>query len=119
MWLLLIAKYMKTQGVKLGKGDVEVPDLMIRVRILYELDLILYLFMVLVMSRNGESSLIFSIIIGTYGICMCPISIRSRSLQAISKTRLQTIRLRLKNRELFLLYRRNMLSIFMISSLIL
>src|SRR6266536_5176495 len=65
-----MVKYMELQGVKLEKEDVEVSDLAIRVRILCESDLILYLFMVLVVSRNGESSLMPSIIIGTYGICM-------------------------------------------------
>src|SRR6266536_3554609 len=111
MWLLLMVKYIETQGVKLGKGDVEAPDPAIRVRILYESDLTLYLSMVLVVSRNGESSLILSIITGMYGICICPINTRLRSLQAILRVRLRTIGLRLKNRKLFLLYERNMLSI--------
>src|SRR6266536_1600198 len=110
---------MEIQGVKLGKGDVEAPDPAIRIRILYKLDSTLYLFMVLVVSRNGEPSLMLSIITGTYGICIYPISIRSRSLQAILRVRLRTIGLRLKSRELSLLYGRNMLIIFMTSSLIL
>jgi len=80
MWLLLITKYIKTQETKLGKGDIEAPDSAIRVRILYESDLTLYLSMVLVVSRNSESSLILSIIIGIYRICMCSISIRLRNL---------------------------------------
>src|SRR6266536_2723937 len=112
-------KYIETQGAKLGKGDVEVPDLAIRVRILYESDLTLYFSIILVVSRNSESSLMLSIIIGIYGIYIYPISIRSKSLQTILKVRLRTIRLRLKSRELSLLYKRNILNIFIISSLIL
>src|SRR6266536_2125665 len=103
--------------VKLGKGDVETPDLAIRVRILYESDPTLHLSMMLVVSRNGEPSLMPSTTIGTYRMCMYLISIKSRSLRVILMVRLRTIGLRLKNRELSLLYRRNMLSIFMISSL--
>ncbi len=80
MWLLLIIKYIGPQGVKLEKGDVEAPDSAIRVRILYELDLILYFFMMLIVSRNGESSLMFSITTKTYKIYICSISTRSRSL---------------------------------------
>ncbi len=75
-----MVKYIGTQGVKLEKGDVEAPDPAIRVRILYESDLTLHLFIVLVVSRNGESSLILLITTGTHGICMCSISIRLRSL---------------------------------------
>ncbi len=67
MWLLLMAKYMGIQEIKSGKGDAEVSDLVIRVRMLCESDLTLYLSMVLVVSRNGESSLMLSIIIRTYG----------------------------------------------------
>ncbi len=59
---------MGTRGAKLEKEDVEAPDSTIRVRMFYESDLTLYLSMILVVSRNGESSLILSIIIGTYGI---------------------------------------------------
>src|SRR6266498_4651997 len=103
-----MAKHMGTQGSKLRKGDVEVPDPAIRVRILYKSDLTLHLFMVLVMNRNGESSLMFSITIKMYRICMCPINTRSRNLQTILKIKLRTIRLRLKSRELSLLYGKNM-----------
>ncbi len=119
MWLLLIVKRIGTQRVKSGKGDAEIPDLAIRVRILYKLNLTLYLSIVLVVSRNDESSLMLSIIIKMYKIYICPINTKSRSLQAILRIRLRTIGLRLKSRELSLLYGRNMLSIFMISSLIL
>ena len=116
---IINGKYIGTQGVKIEKGDAEVPDPAIRVRILYKSDLTLHLFMVLVMNRNGESSLMFSITIKMYRICMCPINTRSRNLQTILKIKLRTIRLRLKSRELSLLYGKNMLSIFIISSLIL
>ncbi len=70
---------MGTQGVKLEKEDVKIPDLAIRVRILYILDLTLHLSMILVVRRNGESLLILSIITRTYGICIYPINIRLRS----------------------------------------
>ena len=71
---------METKRAKSEKGDVEVPDPAIRVRILYESDLTLYLSMILIVSKNNESSLMPSIIIGTHGICIYPISIRLRSL---------------------------------------
>ncbi len=103
--------------IKLGKEDVGIPDPAIRVRILYESDLTLHLFIILIVSRNGESSLLPFIIIETYGICIYSISIKSRSLRAILMVRLRMIGLRLKSRELSLLYKRNMLSIFIISSL--
>jgi len=80
IWLLLIVKYIGTQETKSGKGDVEAPDSAIRVRILYESDPTLYLFMALVVSRNGEFSFMLSIIIGMYEICMCPINIKSKNL---------------------------------------
>jgi len=70
---------METQGVKLGKKDVEAPDSAIRLRILCESDPTLHLSMMLVVSRNGEPSSIFSITTGTHGICIYPISIRLRS----------------------------------------
>ncbi len=119
MWLSLMTKHIRTQGVKLGKGDAEAPDPAIRVRMLYESDSTLHLSMMLVVSRNGEPSLILSITTGTHRICMYPISTRSRSLQAILKARLRTIRLRLKSRELSLLHKRNILNISITSSLIL
>ena len=75
-----MVKYIETQRVKSGKGDVEVSDSAIRVRMLCELDLIFYLSIVLVVSRNSESSLMLSIITGTHGIYIYPISIRLRSL---------------------------------------
>ena len=105
--------------IKLGKEDIGTPDPAIRVRISYKSDLTLHLSMVLVVSRNGEPSSMFSIIIGTHGMCIYSISIKSRSLRVILMVRLRTIRLRLKSRELSLLYGKNILSIFMISSLIL
>ncbi len=71
---------MGIQGVKSEKGDIEAPDSAIRVRILYESDLTLHLSIVLVVSKNNESSLILSIIIGTHKICIYPISIRSKNL---------------------------------------
>jgi len=58
---------MGIQGAKSGKGDAETPDLTIRVRMLYKSDSTLHLSMILVVSRNGESSLIFSIIIEAKG----------------------------------------------------
>ena len=70
---------MGIQGAKLEKGDVEAPDLAIRVRILYESDPTLYLSIILIMSRNSESSLILSITTGTYGIYIYSINIKSRS----------------------------------------
>ncbi len=110
---------MGTQGVKPGKGDVEVSDPAIRVRILYELNPTLYLSIILVVSRNGESSLILSITTKTHGIYIYPISIKSKNLQTILRVRLRTIGLRLKSRKLSLLYKKNILSISIISSLIL
>src|SRR6266536_3735348 len=105
---------MELQGAKSAKGDIKAPNSAIRVRILYESDSTLHLSIVLVVSRNGESSLILSITTKMHRIYIYPISIRSRNLQTILK-----IRLRLKNKKLSLLYRRNMLSISIISSLIL
>src|SRR6266536_4069740 len=105
--------------VKLEKGDAKIPDLAIRIQILYESDPTLYFFIVLVVSRNCESSLIFSIITKTYERYIYSINTKSRSLRIILIAKLRTIGLRLKNRELSLLYKRNMLSISIISSLIL
>ena len=112
-----MAKYIGTQGAKSEKGDVKAPAPAIRVRILYESDLTLHLSIILIVSRNGDPSLILSIITGTYGIYIYPISIKLRSLRAILMIRLRTIKLRLKSRELSLLYKKNMLSISIISSL--
>src|SRR6266498_3483059 len=114
-----MVKYIETQRIKLEKGDVKAPDLAIRIRILYELDSTLYLSIILVVSRNGESSSILLIITRTYRICIYPISTRLRNLQTILRVRLRTIGLRLKSRELSLLYGRNILNISITSSLIL
>src|SRR6266536_4579535 len=103
--------------IKLGKEDIGTPDPAIRVRISYKSDLTLHLSMVLVVSRNGEPSLMPSIIIRTHGMCMYSISTKLRSLRAILMVSLRTIGLRLKSRELSLLYGRNMLNIFITSSL--
>ena len=88
-------------------------------RILYESDLTLHLSIVLIISRNSESLLILSITTKTYRIYIYPISIKLKNLQTILRVRLRTIRLRLKNRELSLLYKKNILNIFITSSLIL
>src|SRR6266536_4616460 len=114
-----MVKYIKIQRIKLGKEDVKTPDSAIQMRMLYESDLTLHLSIVLVVSRNGEPSLILSITTKTYRIYIYPISTKSRNLQIISRARLRTIRLRLKSRKLSLLYKRNILNIFIISSLIL
>ena len=108
---------METQKTKLGKGDAEAPDSTIRVRILYESNPTLHLSMMLVVSRNSEPSSILSITTEMHGICIYPINTRSRSLQIILRARLRTIKLRLKNRKLSLLYKRNILSISITSSL--
>src|SRR6266498_5349558 len=110
---------MGIQGAKLGKGDVKTPDPAIRVRMLYESDLTLHLFIILIVSKNGELSLILSIITGTHKIYIYSINTRSRNLQIILKIRLRTIRLRLINKKLSLLYKKNILSISITSSLIL
>ena len=119
MWLLLIAKYMGIQGAKSEKRDAEAPNPAIRIQILYESDPTLHLSIVLIVSRNGEPSLMLSTTTKTHRICIYPINTKLRNLQTISKIRLRTIRLRLKSRKLSLLYKRNILNIFIISSLIL
>ena len=106
-------------GDKIKKKDIETPDLAIRVQILYESDSTLHLSIMLVVSRNGEPSLILSITTKTHGIYIYPINIKLKSLQIILRIKLRTIGLRLKNKELSLLYGRNMLSISITSSLIL
>ena len=63
-----MVKHMGTQKTKAEKGDIKIPDPAIRVQILYKSDPTLHLFMMLVVSRNGESSLMLSIIIRTYRI---------------------------------------------------
>ncbi len=71
---------MGIQGAKPKKGNIKTPDPAIRVRILYESDPTLHLFIVRVINRNGESSLILSITIRTHKIYMYPINIRLRCL---------------------------------------
>src|SRR6266498_3332485 len=110
---------METQGAKSGKKDAEAPDPAIRIQILYESDPTLHLSIILIVSKNGESSSILSITTGTYRIYIYPINTRLRNLQTILKVRLRTIGLRLKSRKLSLLYERNILSISITSSLIL
>jgi len=75
-----MTKYIGTQGAKSEKKDIKAPDPAIRVRILYESDLTLHLSIMLVVNKNDEPSLILSIITKMYGICICPINIRLRSL---------------------------------------
>src|SRR6266498_1180157 len=111
-----MAKHIETQGAKPEKRDAEAPDPAIRVQILYESNPTLHLSIILIISRNGEPSSILSITTKTHGIYIYPISTRSRSLQTILRARLRTIKLRLKNRELSLLHRRNILNISITSS---
>ncbi len=66
-------------GGKTRKRRRRSPNPAIQVRILYESDPTLHLSMILIVSRNGESSSILSITIGTHGIYIYPINIRSRS----------------------------------------